>query len=173
MANGTAWYHENNVTQRLDSSSRGYILVGQLDLEPGEYLVWAKLSVGVNASSGYPGPAWPHGGGHALLAYGDGHDGAYVSIKPESGDNNDTVALLTAGKRNLPRKARLFFINPYPLTVFINTVRIAALQLETLTSAIVGEDNDSVPEDPADKLRNQILRSVYDVNDISKYIKGG
>lgn len=173
MASGAAWYHENNVTQRIESSGRGYILVGQLDLEPGEYLVWGKLSAGVNASSAYPGPAWPHGGGHALLAYGDGHDGAYVSIKPESGDNNDTVTLLTASKHNLPRKARLYFINPYPLPVFINTVRIAALQVDRVTSAITGESYDSVPEDPADKLRSQILRSVYDVNDIAKYLKGG
>ena len=173
MPIGAAYYHETNVTQRLDSGSRGYVLVGQIDLEPGEYLVWGKFSVGANASSSYPGPAWPHGGGHALLAYADGHDSAYVSIKPESGDNNETVTLLTAGKTNLHRKARLYFINPYPLPVFINTVRLAALQVESLTSAIVGESADTVPEDPADRLRNQMLRSVYDTTDIAKYLKGG
>lgn len=173
MANGTAFYHENNNNHRLDSSTRGYILVGQLDLEPGEYLAWGKFSVGVNADSSYPGPAWPHGGGHALLAYGDGHDSAYVSIKPESGSNNETVTLLTAGKSSLRRSLRLYFLNPYPLAVFVSAIRLAALQLERLTSAIVGESADSVPEDPADRIRNLILRSVHETTDLSKYIKGG
>ena len=174
MANGAAFYHETNVTQRVESGNRsGYVQVGLIDLDPGEYLVWAKLSVGVNASSSYPGPAWPYGGGHALLVYGDGHDGTYVSIKPDSGENNETVALLTAGKSNLRRKARLYFFNPYPLPVFVNTVRMAALQLERLTSAIIGESADNVPEDPDDRMRNLILRSVHDVSTIAEHLKGG
>ena len=123
MGIGAAYYHETNVTQRIESGNRqGYVLIGQIDLEPGEYLVWGKFFVGANASSSYPGPAWPHGGGHALLAYADGHDSTYVLIKPESGENNETVALLTAGKTNLHRKARLYSINPYPLPVFVNAV---------------------------------------------------
>ena len=127
----------------------------------------------MNASGGYPPPAWHHGGGQAILAYGDGHDSTYVSIKPESGDNNETVTLLTAGKRSQRGNARLYFFNPFPLAVYVNSVRLAALQLERLTSTVVGESFDMVPEDPADKLRNQMLRGIYDNNDIAKYLKGG
>jgi hypothetical protein len=174
MATGAAFYHETNVTQRVESGARGgYVLIGQLDLEPGEYLVWGKFSVGANASSSYPGPPWPYGGGHALLAYADGHDSTYVSIEPESGSNNETVALQTAGKTNLRRKARLYFFNPFPLPVFVNVVRMAALQLDSLATSIVGETTDMVPEDPSDRIRNQMLRAVYDTKDVAVHLKGG
>src|SRR5690242_7299053 len=112
MASG-AFYQETNITQRAETGG-GYVLVGQIDLDPGEYLVWGKMSVGVNASSSYPGPTLPYGGGHALLAYADAHDSSYVSIQPESGANNETVTLLTAGKSASHRSARLYFANPYP-----------------------------------------------------------
>jgi hypothetical protein len=174
MATGAAFYHENNVNQRVENGARGgYVLIGQLDLDPGEYLVWGKFSVGANASSSYPGPPLPYGGGHALLAYADGHDSTYVSIQPESGANNETVALQTAGKTNLGRTARLYFFNPYPLPVFVNAVRMAALQLDSLATSIVGESGDTVPEDPSDRIRNQMLRAVYDNKDVPVHIKGG
>ena len=172
MAGGTAFYQENNLTQRVESGG-GYVLVGQLDLEPGEYLVWGKISAGVNASSGYPPPALPYAGGHALLAYADAHDSTYVSIQPESGANNETVTLLTAGKTASHRSARLYFANPYPLPVFINALRMAALRVDGLVTRMVGESADTVPEDPAERLRKLMLRSVYDHQDVAVHIKGG
>ena len=134
-----AFYHETNTTQRVDNGT-GYKLLGQIELEPGEYLVWAKFSIGASAGST---PAWPHAGGHGVLAYGDHYDGSYVSVKPESGSNNETVALLTAGKASATRRARLYFANPYPVPLYVNMARIVALRVDGLITSIVGETFDS------------------------------
>ena len=88
------------------------MLVAQIDLEPGEYLVWENSPsvrmLGQLSGTSLASRRRPR---HARLC-GRGHDSTYVSIKPESGENNETVALLTAGKTSLRRKARLYFFNP-------------------------------------------------------------
>ena len=153
-----AFYFENNTTQRIPPpGATGHILVGHLELNPGDYLIWGKMCVGTNANSGYPPPGWPHGGGAATLAYADGSDQAYVSIKPDSGENNDTVSLILAAQSDRSRKARLYFINPYPLAVFVNTVRIIALQVESVTPTIVGEDHTNAPIDQQEAMRDAIM----------------
>jgi len=52
-------------------------------------------------------------------------------------------------------------------------VRMAALRLDSLATSIVGETTDMVPEDPSDRIRNQMLRAVYDSKDVAVHLKGG
>jgi hypothetical protein len=74
---------------------------------------------------------------------------------------------------NLRRTARIYFFNPFPLPVLVNVVRMAALRLVSLATSIVGETTDMVPEDPSDRIRNQMLRVVHDTRDVAVHLERG
>ena len=141
-----AFYYANNTGQEIDAGGKFHI-VGELDLQPGAYAVWGTLSVGVSALWGYPPPPYPFGGGAATLVYADGDDQAFVGVKPEDGENNETVTLMTCARSDAAAPARLYFLNPWPLPVYIAHVRIIALAVDLVSSNVVGEDNSILPTD--------------------------
>src|SRR6266516_4488372 len=119
-----AFYFANNAGS-IQTERDGRRIVGVIsDLEPGNYLVFAKADVGTNVASGYPPPPWPDGGGALTLAFGGVAGVSYVGVLPESG--------------------RLYFQALSPLRTVVNSVRIAALQLEELDVTVEGGG----PEDP-------------------------
>jgi len=151
-----AFYYENNTNMKTDT--RGWILAGQLDLPPGGYAAWAKLSVGCSVASGITPPEWPYHSGVAALAYADRADQAYVGLKPENALNHTTINLMTVGKSNIARKVWLYYLNLYPLRVFLSSVRITALQVEIANQQIIGEGTEDF-EDPTEKQREAILNA--------------
>ena len=139
-----AFYFANNAGS-IQTESDGRRIVGVIsDLEPGNYLVFAKADVGTNVASGYPPPPWPDGGGALTLAFGGVADVSYVGVLPESGQNNENVGLMLAAKTDARDSARLYFQALSPLRTVVNSVRIAALQLEELDVTVEGGG----PEDP-------------------------
>jgi hypothetical protein len=130
-----AFYVANNATS-IQTESDYRRQVGVIpDLEPGNYLVFAKADVGTNVAGGYPPPPWPDGGGALTLAFGG---------VPESGQNNENVALMIAAKTDSRDSARLYFQALSPLRIAVNSVRLAALQLDELDVTVEGGG----PEDP-------------------------
>ncbi len=73
-----------NPGQLVDQGRR---VVGDLAVDPGKYVVFAKADIGTNVASGYPPPASPNGGGMLTLKFAGMTDVAYAALKPESGDN--------------------------------------------------------------------------------------
>lgn len=149
---------ENHTTVKVQSGT-GPILLGHLDLEPGAYLVWGKLSVGVNGISGYPPPPWPDATGAAFLALGAADDMAFYGVKPASAENNGNISLMCAATITRGRRARLYLQNLYPLPVFCNFAKVMALQVETLTEREIGEDRQDAPEDAEERLRDAIIKA--------------
>lgn len=143
-----AFYYANHNSQIFDAvSTPGHRLVGELQLEPGHYVVFAKADVGTNVAGGYPPPPWPHGGGVISLSFGGVHDQAYTALKPESGDNIENISVMVAGEITRSRRARLFFINPYPLRSVVNAVRMIAIRVDNVTTVTVGTDVSGVPDE--------------------------
>jgi len=139
-----AYYVANNATS-IQTESDYRRQVGVIpDLEPGNYLVFAKADVGTNVAGGYPPPPWPDGGGALTLAFGGVADISYVGVLPESGQNNENVALMIAAKTDSRDSARLYFQALSPLRIAVNSVRLAALQLDELDVTVEGGG----PEDP-------------------------
>jgi hypothetical protein len=131
-----------NPGQLVDQGRR---VVGDLAVDPGKYVVFAKADIGTNVASGYPPPASSNGGGTLTLKFAGITDVAYAALKPESGDNIETVSLMLAAETEGPGHARLEFLNPYPLRIAVNSIRIAALQIDELT--ITGESSEDVSDE--------------------------
>lgn len=145
-----AFYYANHTSQIFDSiSTPGWQGVGALKLEAGNYIVFAKADIGVNASS-YA--AYPHGGGALRLTFGPAADIAYAAVRPESGDNIETVALMLAAETTKNTAAVLHFMAPYALRTVVNSVRLAALELDGLHIEEVGQDVDV----ENDEIRSQL-----------------
>jgi hypothetical protein len=143
-----AFFYANHTSQIFDSvSTPGYRLIGELQLDPGSYVVFAKADIATNVASGYPPPPWPHGGGAVSLTLGGSNDTAYAAVKPESGDNIETVALMVAAEIGRSRRARLYILNPYPLRTVVNSVRLTALRVDKLKVSEVGTDVTTLPEE--------------------------
>lgn len=140
-------------------SGTGSNLVGHLDLEAGSYLVWGKLSLGVNVAGGYPPPPWPDATGVAFLALGDSDDMAFYGVKPVSAENNTTLNLMCAATISRARRARLYLHNLYPLAVYCHSIKLMALEVDPLVERETGEDRQDAPEDEDDRLRDAILKA--------------
>lgn len=152
------FYFENHNNLKIESG-KGHILVGQLVLDAGSYMVWGKLSLGVNVASGYPPPPWPYATGLASLALGGADDQAYYGVKPDSAENNSTLNLMCAATINRSRRARLYLINLYPLPVYCHSIKLIALQVDTLTESEIGQDRDEAPADEEERLRDAIFKA--------------
>jgi len=143
-----AYFYANHKTQAFDSSTpSGFRLVGELDLPAGNYVVVAKADIGVNVAGGYPLPPWPDGGGALALSLGGAGDTAYAAVKPESGENCENLCVMLAAQIDSPRQARLFFINPYPLPVYVNEVRLTAMQFDNVNIVEIGSESISLPNE--------------------------
>jgi hypothetical protein len=159
-----AFYFANHTTTVLTSSD-GRSLVGAIDdLEPGNYLVFAKTDIGTNVASGYPPPPWPWGGGALTLSFGGATDISYVSVVPEEGQNNENVELMVAAKTDAQSSARLYFQAVYSLRIALNAVRLTVLQLEELSITEEGE----APPDPTEEANNARASLIQGgLNDVS------
>jgi hypothetical protein len=143
-----AYFYANNTAQIFSSvDTPGHRVVGELELPPGSYVVFAKADIGTNVAGGYPPPPWPHGGGVTSLSFGGVRDAAYAALRPESGSNIETVALMVAAESARTRRARLYFLTGYPLRVVVNSVRLTAIRVDKLHSTIVGVDYTNLPEE--------------------------
>jgi hypothetical protein len=144
-----AYFYANNTAQIFSSvATPGYRLIGELELPPGSYVVTAKADIGTNATSGsYPPPAWPYTGGGVGLRLGGATDTALVAVKPESGDNLETITLMVATEISRTQHARMYMLNPYPLNVVVNSVRISAIQVDKVHVFQVGSDQSNLPEE--------------------------
>lgn len=152
----SGFYFENHNNLKIVTGT-GHTLIGHLDLDAGSYMVWGKLSLGVNVASGYPPPPWPNAVGVATLALGSADDIAYYGVKPESAENNTTLNLMCAATIDRSRRARLYLMNLYPLPVFCHSIKLMALKIDSLAEREVGEDRQDAPEDKEDRLRNAIF----------------
>ena len=167
------FYFENHNNLKIVSGT-SHNLIGHLDLEAGSYMVWGKLSIGVNVASGFPPPPWPNAVGLASLALGGADDIAYFGVKPESAENNTNVNLMCAATINRGRRARLYVINLYPLPIYCHDIKLMALQIDTLTETESGDDRQDAPEDKDERLRDSLLRvSVHDRALIRDMIRDG
>lgn len=158
-----AFYFANNTSQ-IHTSSDGRRIVGVIsDLEPGNYLVFAKADVGTNVASGYPPPPAPEGGGALTLAFGGVADVSYMGVLPETGENNANIALILAAKTDTRDSARLYFQALSLLRTVVNSVRMVALQLEELDVSVEGggPDDPEVAENAAREAA--IHRAMTDV----------
>jgi hypothetical protein len=167
-----AFYFANHTTTVLTSSD-GRRLVGTInDLEPGNYLVFGKADIGTNVASGYPPPAWPYGAGALTLSFGGATDISYVGVVPDDGQNNENVELMVAAKSNDRSSARLYFQAVYPLRMAVNSVRLAALQLEELLIAEEGESPPDATEEANNTRASLIQRAMTDVASARLFTSG-
>lgn len=165
------FYFENHQNLKIESG-QGFIQIGHLDLEAGSYMLWGKLSLGVNTAGGYPPPPWPDATGVAFLVLGEAEDQAYFGLKPASAENNGALALMCATTITRSRRARLHLINLYPLPIYCHHVKIMALQVDTLIEHEVGEEMLQAPEDREEALRDAILGAkLIDRTSISELMK--
>ena len=147
-----------NPSARVDEGKRE---VGELNVDAGSYVVFAKANIGTNVATGYPPPPSGDGGGLFELQFAGHHDETYVAIKPESGENQETASLMLAADTEGPNRVRLQFLNPYPLPVWVNSIRIVALQVDDLTST-GSEGEDELPEDQ--RISNLIRYGLADAS---------
>lgn len=155
-----AFYFANNVGS-IQTSSDGRRIVGVIsDLEPGNYLVSAKADVGTNGATGYPPPPSPWGGGALTLAFAGVADVSYVGVLPESGQNNENVALMLAAKTDVQDSVRLYFQAITQLRTVVHSVRISALQLEELDISVEGGSGPEDPKVAEDAARAAAIRQV-------------
>lgn len=152
------FYFENHTGAKIESG-KGQVLVAHLDLDPGAYMVWGKLNLGVNVDSGYPPPAWPDAVGIVTLGLDRADDNAYYGVKPASAENNTSVGLMCAATIDRAQRARLYVMNLYPLPVFCHGIRLMALQLDSLSEHEVGEDVQNAPEDTEARIRDLATRA--------------
>ncbi len=152
------FYFENHNNLKIVSGT-SHTLVGHLDLDAGSYMVWGKLSLGVNVQGGYPPPPWPHAVGVAFLALGNADDQAYFGVKPSSAENNTNLNLMCAATIDRGRRARLYVLNLYPLPVYCHHIKLMALHLDSLVEREVGDDRMDAPEDRDEALRDAILKA--------------
>jgi hypothetical protein len=159
-----AFYFANHTTIGLTSSD-GRRLVGAIgDLEPGDYLVFAKADIGVNVASGYPPPPSPYGVGALTLSFGGTSDVSYVGVVPESGQNGENIELMVAAQNDNQRKsALLYFQAASALKMFVNSVRLAVLQLDELTITEEGEAPPDVTEEANNARASLIKGAMTDV----------
>ncbi|HKY45093.1 MAG TPA: hypothetical protein VJM50_18525 [Pyrinomonadaceae bacterium] len=156
------FYFENHNNLKIVSGT-SHNLIGHIDLEAGSYMVWGKLSLGVNVASGFPPPPWPHAVGVATLALGGADDIAYFGVLPESAENNTTLNLMCAATITRGRRARLYIMNLYSLPIYCHNIKLMALQIDTLAETETGEDRQDAPEDKEDRMRKALLHvSVKD-----------
>jgi hypothetical protein len=160
-----AYFYSNHNSQVFDSSSTpGRHLVGEVgDLPAGVYLVVAKADIGVNVATGYPPPAWTHGGGALTLTFGGSTDVSYTSVRPEDGVNHENVSLMAAAQTSSTDSAQLFFQAVYPLRTVVNSVRIAVLTVDALTPIRVGRAWE-VGETDADSGAQLVQHALTDVS---------
>src|SRR5262245_26871355 len=121
-----AFYVANNPGVSLTSADPRRLVCVIPDLEPGNYIVFAKASVGTNVHSGYPPPAYPYGSGVLTLAFAGATDLAYCGVLPDSGQNNESYSLMVAASSEGIARARLYFQALYPLRIVAYYARIAA-----------------------------------------------
>jgi hypothetical protein len=148
------FYFENHNNLQI-LSGMGHNLIGHLDLGAGSYLVWGKLSLGVNAT-GYPQAPWPYAIGVASLVLGGADDIASFGVKPDSAENNAICNLMCAATVTQSRRARLYLINLYPLPIYCHHIKLMALQVDTLAESEVGEHR---PEAPEERLRDAVIKA--------------
>lgn len=153
-----AFSFENHTNLKI-ASGTGHNLIGQLELDAGSYLVWGKLSLGVNVQSGYPPPAYPYTAGMASLALGEADDIAFFGVKPDPGENNATLNLMCAATINRSRRARLYLINLYSVPVYCHAIKVMALQVDSLSEHELGQDRRDAPEDKEERLRDALLKA--------------
>ena len=140
-----AFFYANHTTQGFDAvSDPGQHAVGALKLDAGIYLVFAKADIGTNVSSS---PAYPQGGGMLTLTFGGSTDDSHVAVLPEAGANNENVALMVAAETTKSGAAVLRFQAVYRLRTFVNSVRLAALQLDGLHIDEVGREPSAADEE--------------------------
>jgi hypothetical protein len=152
-----AFFLANNHAQIFDSvSTPGHRVVGELDLPPGKYVVFAKADVGTNVATGYPPPPWPYGGGALTLTYGGASDQAYIGVKPESAENIENAALIVAAQGR--GRARLTFIATSQLRTVVNSARLVALQLDGLSIVQVGPSGLESDSDVAEEQSSLLLQ---------------
>ena len=152
------FYFENHNNLKIESG-KGHVLVGDIVLEAGSYMVWGKLSLGVNVASGYPPPPWPDTVGLASLVLGEADDQAYFGVKPDSAENNSTLNLICAATISRSRRARLYLINLYPLPVYCHDIKLMALQVDALAESEIGQDRNEAPVDEEERLRDAIFKA--------------
>jgi hypothetical protein len=151
-----AFYFANHTTTVLTSSD-GRRLVGAIDnLEPGNYLVFAKADIGTNVSSA---PPYPYGAGALTLSFGGATDVSYVGVVPEGGQNNENSGLIVAATTEGPASARLYFQAVYAVRMAVNSVRLAALQLDELSITQQGEAPTDSREE-ADNARAALIQGA-------------
>ena len=138
-----AFRYSNFSTQAFPGNSPGYQLIGELQLDPGSYVVHGRANIGANATSSPP-PAYPHGGGQFALTFGGVEDLVTALVKPEDGENHATASLVVAATTDRTRRARFYFLTPYPLRVFVSAVTITAIQVDQLTSTTAGDPAESL-----------------------------
>ncbi|HEY7790003.1 MAG TPA: hypothetical protein VIC33_05795 [Vicinamibacterales bacterium] len=137
----TAFFYANDNTRYFDpytASSPALQHLGELVLQPGRYLVWAKASVIAIPAPQYPPPnpniTWV--GGILSLSLAGVQDAASVPLRPEQGENVEVASLMVAAEITgvLPAQLRfqtsLFQQGP---SVAVNCIRITALQVDTLS----------------------------------------
>lgn len=152
------FYFENHNNLKIESG-KGHVLVGQLTLEAGSYMVWGKLSLGTNVAGGYPPPPWPYATGLASLVLGGADDQTYFGLKPDSAENNSTLNLMCAATISRSQRARFYLINVYPLPVYCHDIKLTALQVDTLIESEIGQDTNEAPADEEERLRDAIFKA--------------
>lgn len=90
-----AFFHANHTTRVFDAvSTPGYRLVGELQLDPGKYVVLATAQVGT--------PVVPtsldSGGGALVLSLAGSQDTVSFALRPESGGNMECVSTMVAAQ---------------------------------------------------------------------------
>lgn len=147
------------------TSSDGRSLVGAIDdLEPGNYLVFAKADIGTSVTTGLPPPPFPWGGGALTLSFGGATDISLLSVVPQGGLNSENVELMVAAKTDAQSSARLYFQTVFSLSMVVSAVRLAVLQLEELSITEEGE----APPDPTEEANNARASLIQGgLNDVS------
>jgi hypothetical protein len=153
-----AFFYANDSGVGLNSGDPRRVVGAIDDLEPGSYLVFAKADVGTNVESGWPPPAYPFGAGALTLSFGGATDISYVGVLPEDAENNTNVELMVAATTDDQRNARLYFQSVYPLTLWVNAVRLAVLQVDELSVTTEGQE----PDDPQanEQARANLIRAA-------------
>jgi hypothetical protein len=159
-----AFYYANHTNQAFNQDKpgpkSGYNIIGDLELPTGSYIVLAKANTAVNtrdASKGIGASTL----GQFVLRLGKASDSVISTMRFEDGANNQIVSLTIAADVAHLAHARFYFFNARPwATVYVFSVALIALRVDTLHNYQVGEDLEGPSQEQNLSLLSELALAV-------------
>jgi hypothetical protein len=138
------FFYSDNRTQHVTTTGQ---TIGELDLVPGKYVVFAKARIATNSEPMSSGDPIVAGGGLLRLEFAGIKDDDVATLTTNDHGSGETMALIVASEISSNESARLSFYSSRVNSTLVMSVRIIALSLTNLNAPPSVEDSQLVVVD--------------------------